>query len=135
LVWIADGATAGLYQWQGGNWVLAQPLGAAHFQTDGGLRSDVLLPFDWLGLDAGSPLNLVAVATEEGALQLWAAAPGQNPLNSPRLLGAARAQVLDDFQLTQFYQLDDLSNGVRPDGGQVIGSDLRATLSSESSSI
>lgn len=142
LVWIQDSHTAELYQWQGDGWTLVQTLGAAHFQTDGGVRSDLLLPFAWLGLEAGAALKLVAIAAEEGergdgegGLVLWATAPAQNPLNSPRLWGVARAEALGDFRLTQFYLLDGLLDGVRPDGGELIGGDVRASLSSASGSI
>ncbi|NUM44027.1 MAG: hypothetical protein HUU38_04915, partial [Anaerolineales bacterium] len=130
LLWLEDGTTAQLYQWNG-SWTLTQTLTADHLRADA-TRTDVILPFAWVGLAPGAALNLLAVATDEDALQLWATAPGKNPLNSPRL---QPAQDFGDFQLTQFYAIPALSDGVRPDGGKVVGGDVQASLTSSAGSI
>ncbi len=88
LVWVKDGNTAQLMQNSGGNWSLVSALGANNIRQSAGL-TDLYLPFSLLGISNASSLGILAVASEEGALRLWAASPDKNPLNSARVLNSA----------------------------------------------
>ena len=89
--------------------------------------TDIALPFSLLGLASASSLKVVAVATEENALQLWAAFPDKNPLNSPRMTSAlGQGRAFGNFALTQAYTFAALQSGVTPNGGKLPGADVRA---------
>src|SRR5690606_27300661 len=96
------------------------------------VQTDLTLPFSALGLTAGSALKLVAFATEEGALRLWAAMPDKNPLNSALVVNpVASIDHLTNFTLTQQYEWTSLGSGVRPNAGQFADSDLQVSISSQ----
>src|SRR5690606_2092467 len=115
LVWVQDGATAALLRWNGSAWEVDRALSAANFRHAANQLpplTDLYLPFAWLGLTPGSAATLLALASEEGALQLWASAPDKNPLNSPRVVSAlASERDLSAFDLTQFFTLPALGDG------------------------
>jgi hypothetical protein len=128
LVWVRDTRNATLMRWNGSAWAI-EPSDPALYQFDANAaRTDLTLPLDLLELGAAASVKVVAVASEEGALQLWAAFPDKNPLNSPRLAGADRA--IGDFALTQAYALGPLAAGAEPNGGRQPGGDVGASLSS-----
>src|SRR5690606_13576841 len=87
VVWVQNGATAQLLQ-SGSSWTPVNVLSSGNFGYSAGL-TDLYLPFSLLGLSNASSLGIVAVASEEGALQLWAASPDKNPLNSARVINPA----------------------------------------------
>ncbi len=84
---------------------------------------------------ARPPRSASSITTPRGLelqLQLWAAFPDKNPLNSPRLAGGpAGGRAIGDFALTQFYTLGPLGAGATPNRGALPGADLRATLTSD----
>lgn len=136
-VWIEDGETAVLLtpnaqgEWQAAN---GTP-GEMAFRLDAGrLRSDLLLPFTLLGIDPGAPteVSMVALASEEDALRIWAAMPDDNPLNSELAANALASDYLGlDYALTQRYRWSSLGDGQCPSQGQFANVDLRLSLTAE----
>jgi hypothetical protein len=122
LVWVRDAETALLLHWQeaAGRWQIVRPLSAAEYGYDAALnngQTDLYLPFDPIGLMAGSSLDLVAFATEEGALDVWATLPSANPLNSGRVVEtAALADDAARFALLHRYHWERVGDGVCPNG-------------------
>src|SRR5207253_10084231 len=105
LVWVQDAQTATLLHWSGSAWAVVQTLTEPLYRLDfnsAPMRTDIALPFDLLGLTPAASLKVVAVATEENALQLWAAFPDKNPLDSPKITSAAgQGRSFGNFALTQ----------------------------------
>ncbi len=125
MVWVRDAGTATLMRWNGNAWVMERTLGEPNFRfTLDSSRTDIALPFAWLGLTAASSLKVVAVASEEQRLRLWASFPDKNPLS-----------VLHDdagaFKLTNAYTFPSLGSGVRPNGGMLPGANGLVTLLSD----
>jgi len=138
LIWIVDAQTARLMRWNGGDWETAQELDANAFRMNSSLspvRTDILLPFSALGLTSASALKILAVASEETGLSLWAAAPDKNPLNSGLVTQLGLQREIGAFQLTQFYAFDALGSGLRPNTTKDVGGDVVASISSEPSGI
>jgi hypothetical protein len=128
LVWVRDDQTATLLKWGANGWAADQKLASDQFHLQA-VNTDLSLPFQLAGIDPGKPLSLLAVASEEGGLRLWAAAPDKNPLNSPRVLGAlARQRIPNSFALTGFYQWPSLGSGALPNQGRFTDSDLQLTI-------
>ena len=104
LVWVADGGNASLLHWDGTAWVRVRRLTAPFYGFDAespSIRTDLSLPFAMLGLTPQSSLKIVAVATEQQKLRVWASFPDRNPLNSALVTGSSAS--LDTFALTQAY--------------------------------
>ncbi|MCB9130950.1 MAG: hypothetical protein H6647_08400 [Anaerolineales bacterium] len=129
LVWVQDDATATLLQWNGTSWVVDRVLNAPNFNFDAP-HTDLLLPFGWLGLTPSSSLKLLAVASQDDALNLWAAAPNKNPLNDPRRQPGSGGRDLRSYGLTQFAAFPSLGSGVLPNSGRSIRNDLRVSITS-----
>ena len=87
-LWVEDENTARLLTWSGSAWI-SQTIDSAHWALDTSLRpphTDLLIPRAWLGSPA--TLKLVALASEDTALRVWATMPDKNPLNSPRVINS-----------------------------------------------
>jgi len=95
--------------------------------------TDLYLPFDLLGIGdpAATPLTLLAVASDENALRLWATMPEQNPVDSARVVGPlAEAAPAHIFALTKAYHFPSLGGGLCPSAlTRFKNSDVRAELS------
>ncbi|NNJ12715.1 right-handed parallel beta-helix repeat-containing protein, partial [Chloroflexales bacterium ZM16-3] len=134
VIWVQDSQRAQLMRWNGSAWALDQTLGADNYQFDATVSpniTDLYLPFSLLGVTSSSTLKLLALASEERALQLWASAPDHNPLNSLRVVGAlAKERNLSSFALTQFYTIAALGSGVLPNGGIAPGADMHFSIES-----
>ncbi|MCB0240061.1 MAG: hypothetical protein KDH08_15760, partial [Anaerolineae bacterium] len=129
LVWVQDDATATLLQWNGTSWVVDRVLASPNFAF-AAPYTDLLLPFGWLGLTPSSSLKLLAVASQDDALNLWAAAPHKNPLNDARVVSpVAVGRDLRSYGLTQFAAFPSLGSGVLPNSGRSIETDLRVSIS------
>ncbi|MGD8585667.1 MAG: Ig-like domain-containing protein, partial [Chloroflexota bacterium] len=134
-IWIQDTTNATLLYWTGAKWAPQQILGADAYRystNDGVQTSDVLLPFYTLGIKspAATSAGVVALATEEGAVRSWAAAPDQNPLNSSRVIDALAESYTDNgYTLTQAIRWSSLGDGVAPGGDFGPGSDVHVTIS------
>ncbi len=133
LLFIEDGATAELRQWDGAGWVVAQTLAAPNYMLTTDIQpatTDLYLPFAWLG--APATLKLVAIATEEEALHAWAAMPDKNPLNSERSVNSLALPYLDSaFSLVHHYEwATPGAAGACPATGHFQGADLQTALTS-----
>jgi hypothetical protein len=135
LIWVEDGSTASLQGWTGTGWatVTAWAAAAPYFQLDtrpGQPHTDIVIPFAMLGNPTA--LRLVALASEEEALRLWATMPDKNPLNSPRVISAAAASLdVTHFDLTQDYGWSSLGAGQCPNAGQFADADVHVNLNAE----
>ena len=125
LIWVQDGTTATLWNY-GGSWTNSGTLTPAQYQLNPAAReTNLYLPFSLLGLNNGSSLQLLAVASEEGTLRLWAASPDKNPLNSTRVVApGAAGRDLSAYQLTLFDQWPSLALGQLPNEDRFTDSDV-----------
>ncbi len=141
LIWVQSGMTATLLHWTGSAWVQDMQLGppsgiagTAWFRLDTSVSpalTDLYLPFSLMNINPSNPLKLVAFATEDNALRLWAAMPDKNPLNSTRALNPlATAYASGKITLTQQYEWSSLGSGVRPNQGQFADSNLQLSIAS-----
>jgi subtilisin-like proprotein convertase family protein len=125
LIWVQDSQTAVLLRWDAlyqewrdvdGDW--------GYIFTDGDAPlTDLYLPFNLLGLPSPSGggaggLSLVAFATEDDGLRLWATMPARNSVNSPRVLDAVITTGVQYFPLTHSYTWASLGSGLCPNGTQ-----------------
>ncbi len=134
LISVEDENTASLLSWNGSTWVVDQSLAAPNFflGPEGGvMTTDLYIPFTSLGLNSGSSLKLVALASEEDTLHVWSAMPDHNPLNSQRSVNSVAIPTLDlPFALTQQFEIYNLGSGVVPSSGQFEDADLHFELTS-----
>lgn len=132
VIWVQDSTTAKLLQ--GGSWNTLATLDATQYLftgDQGSFATELLLPFSLLGLSNSSALGVLAVASEEGALRLWAAAPDHNPLNSERVINPqAVGRTLNNFALTLYHQWPNLALGQAPNAGRFADSDLVVAVES-----
>lgn len=150
LIHIEDYWTARLLRWTGSDWeTIAEINDGTHpeFWLDwqgstnaaGSITNDtvtVSVPFDLLGINdlENTPLDLVALLTENADLEIYAAAPDQNPVNAWYTLSPLAHD--DDWQpfnyaLTQQFHWDSLALGQVPNAGQFAGSDLRVWITAD----
>ena len=118
VVWVRDAETAMLLGWNGSEWEWQSALtveeGQYHFDTSvNGGQTDLYVPFDLLGITdpTFTMLDMVAFASEEDALNLWATMPNANPVNSPR---AGFAGAEGTLLLSYRYHWSGLGSGVCP---------------------
>ncbi|MCP4538326.1 MAG: tandem-95 repeat protein [Chloroflexi bacterium] len=120
LVWVQDSKNAVLLHWDGGEWAFETLLSTEQYRFDPALndgQTDLYLAFDLIGLSSGQGLGLVALASEEGALRLWATMPDVNPVNSERAAKTtALVGVTQVFTLSHSYRWDGVNAGVCPNG-------------------
>ena len=137
LLWVEDAYTFALMHWEEvtGTWeAVDPPLSADAYQLDTTLDppvTDLRIPFDKLGITnpATATLRMVALASEEDALRLWAAMPEKNPLNSER---ATVGQVANaPYTLTQQYEWSSLGPGLCPNAGQFTDADLHVDITAD----
>ncbi len=138
LIVVEDDQTAELRRWSGSAWVLDQTLDFPNFlldRTRQPITTDLFIPFSWIG--SPSALKMVALASEEDALRLWATMPAANPHNSERAVGELAVPYLDlDFALTQSYQWSGPgSAGVCPSAGQFEDTALHSSLRADSAGV
>ncbi|MEM7117180.1 MAG: LamG-like jellyroll fold domain-containing protein [Chloroflexota bacterium] len=137
VIWVEeDGNTATLLAWNGSSWV-AQPSNVWDYFFDVNTavpQTDIAIPFAQLGIanPAASSLSLVAFASEEDRLRLWATSPASNFVNSEQVLDIETDQYLHLFALTERYEWASLGSGVCPNANQPEPTaDLQFTLSSD----
>jgi hypothetical protein len=137
LLWVEDAHTVRLLRWDGQGWVEDAPFPAAYYRLDTTLSpdyTDLYVPFSLLGITypAATTLGMVALASEENALQLWAAMPDKNPLNSPRVINAPMLVVASQhFTLTQQYEWPSLGLGLCPSAGKFTDADLQVDITAD----
>ncbi len=142
MLWIEGADAVALLRWDGDDWIEDAPLPPEYYEFDPSTSSghrtalsmphtDVYLPFDLLGIadPAETSLDLVALASEEDALRLWAAMPDKNPLNSERVINApGPVLATQHFTLTQQYEWESLGSGVCPAEGQFTDADVHVDI-------
>jgi len=122
LVWVRDGENALLLRWNGSDWDLVTALGEDEYRFDGAVNSgqtDLYIPFSLLDIadPASTSLDLLAFASEEDALRLWAVLPNTNPVNSALVIDAgAYTGDSQQFSLSQRYHWDAVGAGICPNG-------------------
>ncbi|MCD6284599.1 MAG: proprotein convertase P-domain-containing protein, partial [Anaerolineae bacterium] len=119
MIQIEDSATAWLWRWSGTAWVTDTQLSAANFRYDPSLYdglTELALPFSQVGLPAGGALSVVAFATEETSMRLWATMPAENPVSSV-LAGAPAGTDAVAFGLARAYRWNMLATGICPSAG------------------
>ena len=133
LIQVENEHSASLRQWTGSSWGNSTALDASHYQLDLDAQpahTDLLIPWAWLGSPAS--LKLVALASDEDALRIWAAMPDKNPLSSERVINpVASGYITLPFALTQQYTWTALGSGLCPNQGQFADADLRVYLAAD----
>ncbi len=137
-IWVEDDETVKLMQWDGLGWAdavtdtFSSPL---HYDLATSLRpirTDLSLPFGWLGITTTTSVRLLAIASEEDALKVWATMPDKNPLNSQRATNAlAAVNAGQSYTLTQAYAWTLLGADRCPNEGQFTDADLRLDLTAD----
>lgn len=136
VLWIRDNLTATLLTWvptssefdfgNDGSWELLATQTSGLSQTPFGYHvdtnqpsplTDFYLPFSLLGLTdpATTELGILAFATEDDALRIWATIP-RNNLNSGRVVARTTNSEGQRFMFTQQLQWDGLPDNVCPSG-------------------
>ncbi|MCP4546674.1 MAG: hypothetical protein GY835_09455, partial [bacterium] len=143
LVWVQDEDIASLLTWDGSQWV--EVVGDWSYVFDANLATPqtvLYLPFDTLGISnpVTQSLGLVALASEDDGLKLWAAMPSYNNLNSETVIGSSASSDVEVFTLLKAYEWDSLGADICPSAGsgdtiQFNGADLQATISAEPSGV
>lgn len=116
LIWVQSDDTATLLQWDGSAWqTVADGLSYYFDQNLPTPTTDLYVPFSTLGISepASTTLSLLAVASEEDALRLWATMPPRNNLNSERIVESTGASEFQQFALTKSYSWQ-LADGMCP---------------------
>ncbi len=116
LVWIKDADTAVLMTWDGLSWTTTMTLTTDQYQLNHGL-TDLALPFSALGISDPSTtsLTLLAAASQEDALRLWAVMPERNPLNGTAVVEPLAAVATQQvFPLVYTYHWATLGPGQCP---------------------
>jgi hypothetical protein len=137
MLWIEGADAVALMRWDGDDWIEDAPLPPEYYEFDTALslpHTDVYLPFDLLGIadPTATSLDLVALASEEDALRLWAAMPDKNPLNSERVIDApGPVLATQHFTLTQQYEWESLGSGVCPAEGQFTDADVHVDITAD----
>ncbi|MCP4542733.1 MAG: hypothetical protein GY832_36890 [Chloroflexi bacterium] len=140
MVWVQDADTATLLEWSGSAWTdhTNSPLSQPYYQLDSTLHpihTDFSLPFSWLGINGTTTrVKMVALASEEDALRLWAAMPEKNPLNSKwavNTLAEVEQIATSSYALTQYYEWDALAPGLCPNEGQFTDADLLVDMTAD----
>ncbi|MCP4532740.1 MAG: hypothetical protein GY831_16145 [Delftia sp.] len=136
LVWVQDEDSASLLSWNEGSdeWLTVGDPWTFSFDANRPTpQTDLYLPFDTLGITnpTTQTLDLVALASDEDTLKLWATMPADNNLSSPRAIGAPASSDVEAFTLLNAYHWDSLDSGVCPSAGQFNGADIKAALSTD----
>lgn len=150
LIHIEDEQTAKLMRWTGEGWETvgsandgAYPgfrlLSKGNADLSGSITNDtvaVKVPFGLLGITepGANSLDMLALLTENADLEIYAAAPDQNPVNAWYTLGPlahSNEWRPNNFALTQQYHWDSLSLEQVPNAGQFSGSDLQVSISAD----
>ncbi|NJO06658.1 MAG: hypothetical protein HC876_14685, partial [Chloroflexaceae bacterium] len=122
LLWVADDQTINLYQWDGSAWQVIDNAGIryqfAMMGTDH--LTDIVLPFALVQLTSASPLSLIALASREQKLDIWATMPSTNPLVSAEMQRTASTPV----QLSQKYVWETLGSGQCVNANEYTDADL-----------
>ncbi len=137
LLWAKDQDTVAMIHWDSGSqtWQFVTPaFPSEYYNLDTTLTppvTDIYIPFSMLNIShtATTSLKLVALATENDRLRLWASMPDKNPLNSQWATTVEAPNV--PFALRQRYEWASLGSGQCPNEGQFTDADLHVTLTAD----
>lgn len=143
MLWLTDTNHLNLMRWNtiSSTWEVAMDYPAAQYAWFDAERqvTHLAVPFAALGIGnpANSGLQLVALASDEGAMRLWATMPGGNPLNSPRVANPLLAAQAANrpFTLTRAYSWSSLGSGVCPAENTAAGADVQVQLAASPQSV
>ncbi len=132
LIWIRDSQTAKLLRWDQtrgvtGGWVEDTTGSLSYAFERNTARTDLAVPFAALGIGdpTSASLQMVAFATEENMMRLWATMPVRNNVNSPLAIdGWPELPYLDVRQVYRF----NLQPNVCPSAGVFSGADVRVSI-------
>lgn len=125
LIWIQDDQNANLLRWDIDQWIMDTRLVANQYAFDAGVnggQTDLALPFTLLGIGdpSSASLDLVAFASEDHQLRLWAVMPNSNPVNSDLVVETnLYAEKTQQFALSRAYHWGNLGTSLCPNGSQV----------------
>ncbi|MCX6019170.1 MAG: hypothetical protein NTZ50_11860, partial [Chloroflexi bacterium] len=112
LLWVEDNDTVHLLRWSDADQKWKEeplPAGAFEFDSKGGdSLTEFSLPFTLLGnsVVVGSRVDVVAFASDDGALRTWAALPAANPVTAARVVvNAPSSDKPLEYMLTDRYSL------------------------------
>ncbi len=143
MLWLTDTTHINLMRWNtiSSTWEVAMNYPAeqyAWFDAEQQI-THLAVPFAALGISdpASSALQLIALASDEGAMRLWVTMPDRNPLNSPRVANPLLAAWAANrpFTLTRAYSWSSLGAGVCPSENTDAGADLRVQLTATPQSV
>ncbi|MGD8473793.1 MAG: right-handed parallel beta-helix repeat-containing protein, partial [Anaerolineae bacterium] len=150
LVRVEDAESAALLSWDGATWITQTLLSDAQYRLSYGQVgdsvlpvTDIYLPFDLLGIvnPLWAEATMLAVASDEEALQLWTVFPELNLVDSARAVNPLAAVAgAQQYMLVTAYHWQSLGPGLCPyqlallqplEEFGFLDRDLRANLSAE----
>ncbi|MCP4358082.1 MAG: DUF11 domain-containing protein [Chloroflexi bacterium] len=131
-IWVQDATIAILYEWNGSDWNEVSS-GEFEFQFDAELASpqtDLYLPFDTISIidPSTESVEMVAFASENDGLKLWATMPANNNLNSEQAIGAPATSDVEIFTLLNSFNWAAADAGLCPSDSQPQGNNLSSAL-------
>ncbi|MBN1876782.1 MAG: DUF11 domain-containing protein, partial [Anaerolineae bacterium] len=123
LIWMTDSYSAQLLAWNSTDQNWEEISGDWTYNLDWMIfppHTDIYVPFTTLAITnpTATSLSMVAFASDDYELSLWATMPARNPVNSSRLVDYVAPTGLNNFALTQAYAWPSLGLGVCPNGTQ-----------------
>jgi hypothetical protein len=130
VLWVRSQTDVAVLKWNDAaqTWdTVDTSIGYSYSVEDSTQYIDLQVPFDVIGIDdpAISPLSLLAFASEDNLLRVWATAPRNNPTNSPRLIEFTKAQVGRPFVMLNTFNWSKVDAGQCPNGMQSSGATWR----------
>ncbi len=131
VLWIEDGTLATLFAWDGSSWQPSAAMVGLQLDTDRTAPlTTIAVPFADLGISdpATHGLGLLALASEENALDVWATMPGYNSVSSAAILPGRAKDTVQTFLLSRIYGWDALPATGCPSGVDNNGNRVSATI-------
>ena len=121
VVWVKSQSEVALLKWDEAThtWqTVDEPIGYGYHLEDNVQYTDVQVPFSVIGISdpSTSPLSLLAFASEDDMLRIWATIPNNNPANSPRLRDFTKTQVGRPFVMLNTLAWNKVADGQCPNG-------------------
>ncbi len=133
LLRVDDPQTISLLRWNGAAWVAASGVWQAWIDEAQPDLFEAYLPFATLNISnpAATPVSLLAFATEEDSLRMWAVMPANNPLTSSRVLASRSGEEIgNQVSLLNVIAWDTFGAGVCPGAGQLTA-DVRFRITAD----
>ena len=132
LIWVQDDQTAQLWHWDDSlGWLesTTPPLAYSFERSLSTPYTDLYIPWDTLGISdpTSTTLNMIAFATEEDSMEVWATMPVRNRVSSERLVHDESFTPSDGFTADQAYSFA-LNGNVCPSTGVFTGAEVHLHL-------